>query len=160
MAGHKTFYYADFLANSLMLLFWWKRFWHKDKPLITVITVKLSEKQRSYPQFWAWPYDSNLQPPPTLISLNIQTQWEPETRWGMRGEGTGWYIVNISQYTKEILYFDHIKRTFSKCLLQAKCAMFSSRCIREEETIKAWWIDQAHRVGNDSAVLELSTPLS
>ena len=71
----------------------------KDKPLITVLIVKLSEKQRSYPHFWAWPCD--LQPPPTLTSPSIHTQWEPETRWGIRGEGTGWYTVNTSQYNKE-----------------------------------------------------------
>lgn len=77
-----------------------------------------------------------------------------------RGKDRMIYCKYFSIHQREILYFDHVKRTFSKRLLQAKCAMFSSGCIIEEETIKAWWIDQVHRVGNDSAVLELSTPLS
>ena len=74
-----------------------------------------------------------------------------------RGRDRMIYCKHFSIHQREILYFDHVKRPFSKCLLQAKCANFFSRRITEEETIRASWFDQVHRVGNDRAVLELST---
>lgn len=74
-----------------------------------------------------------------------------------RGRDRMIYCKHFSIQQREILCFDPVKRPFSECLLQAKCAMFSFRHIKEEETIKVWWFDQVHRVGNDSVVLELST---
>ena len=108
----------------------------KDKPLISVLIVRLSEKQRSYPYFWALPHDSNLQPPLTLNPPSIDThngnlrQVRDE-----RGSSRKTYCAHFSVHQREILYFEHVKRAFSKCLIQVKVAVFYSRHIIDEETI-------------------------